>query len=1154
MARALVIAALFFMASNICTGQSTTQSIQGLVTDSSGAAASGARVTATEVATGVVRSVLTNETGNYTLALLPVGNYELKVELAGFKSEVVTNIRVETAAQVRQDFSLQIGNLTETVQVSASAVLLTTENATVGGVIENKRIVELPLNGRNMQNLAVLVPGVQFGLRTGLADGSGGFPIPGQGFAVSANGQRETFQVVSLDGVDAKDPRVHTANFVPSIEALEEFKIQTNAYSAEYGFGGGAQVTITMKSGANKLHGTFFEFLRNDAMDAENYFLNFELAPGATRANKNKLRRNQFGLVVSGPVWRNKTFWAFNWESRRERVGQVQTASFPLDAFRTGDFSQLLTGTINPKTGRLFRQPIVIYDPMTGEPFPNNTLPRSRLHPGALNVLDKYVPRASFVQADPLDFTARGSINQPINANTYFGRVDHYFSDKDRVFARLALDRSGLTENFINPNLPVFRNQQVTNLATQWVHTFSQSMINEVRVGFNITNDLTSNPRTDDASFDMDSLGIGQFRIFSDGARKLTPREHGIPSISGLPFTLQERTSGNGYDQMDTIQAGDHLSWIRGKHNMRFGAEVYRASMERGAANLEEGRLSFSGNETGYALASFLLGYPNSSESPEGLPLTFPRATRFGAYVQDDWKVTSRLTVNLGLRFDYVGVPSDSQGLWRTLDFPGDGGGVEGRGKGYTTPNGSVIPTIFPGEVNEHGAVKLFQQRARFFMPRIGIAYRPWDKWVFRAGAGWFDNINHLNTWTIFNLMPPKSGSLQFTSVTDIARNVDVTGADGQSYPIPIRTFRPGSPVVTLNDPFFTRTAVSANVRAINLNYLPPDTFDSDVWKWSFDIQRELPANIVATVGYTGTKGTHVGNSIGNFNQAPPSPNTNIQARRPYQQFYDPATPQLGVQALGNIRYIDSYGESFYHGLQAKLDKRFSKGVTMGIAYTLSKTHGDGEAGGQEGVSFQDPLNRQASRGRFRFDQRHNFVTHFVWELPGRNLPGMLKHVLGGWQTNGILSIRSGFPFTVTQGGDLNTSGPVRPDRIADGRIDNPTRQLWFDPQAFRRVTCNIPSRPDLCRYGTSGYNILDSPGQRNLDFSMYKNFQVREQLRLQFRAEAFNVTNTPYFGEPNGIGFSGQATVVPDGPRMGEIRSVRTPMRIMQLGLKLQF
>jgi hypothetical protein len=356
------------MGALLCAGimaQSTTQSVQGLVTDTSGAVVSGAVVTLTNEATGVSNTVQTNTTGNYTFPLVPVGTYSMRVEMPGFKTEVTRGLRVETAAQVRQNFLLQVGQVTETVEVSATAAVLQTENATVGGVIENKRIIELPLNGRNVVSLAVLVPGVQFGSRTGMADGLGGFPIPGQGFSVSANGQRETHQVVSLDGVDAKDPRIHITNFVPSVEALEEFKIQTNAYSAEYGFGGGAQVTMTMKSGTNGLHGTLFEFLRNDKFDAEHYFLNFERPAGEPRAPKDRLRRNQFGLVLSGPLIRNKTFWAFNWESRRERVETVETAFFPHDEFRQGDFSELLRGTINPATDRLFRNPIVIYDPFT---------------------------------------------------------------------------------------------------------------------------------------------------------------------------------------------------------------------------------------------------------------------------------------------------------------------------------------------------------------------------------------------------------------------------------------------------------------------------------------------------------------------------------------------------------------------------------------------------------------------------------------------------------------------------------------------------------------------------------------------------------------------------------------------------------------------
>jgi hypothetical protein len=1154
------ILAVFFCALTLWA-QSTTQSVLGLVKDSSGAVIPNATVTLTNTGTNVSQTATTNETGNYTFPLVQVGDYELKVEAQGFKAGVVRGLRVETAAQVRHDFSLDVGNVAESIEVSADAVLLTTENATTGAVIENRRIVELPLNGRNMQSLAVLVPGVQYGIRTGTGDGSGGFPIPGQAFAVIANGVRETHQVVSLDGVDAKDPRVHTTNFVPSIEALEEFKIQTNAYSAEYGFGGGAQVTITMKSGTNNLHGTFFDFLRNDVFDAENYFLNFEIAPGATRLKKNTLRQNQFGFVLSGPVvlpklynGRNKTFWAFNYESRRTREGQLQTQNFPIDAFRNGNFSQLQNGYI---ANNRFVSPVIIYDPDNGQPFANNTIPASRIHPGALNVLKTYVPQAQFVQADPLDFTARATVPFPTDVNTYFARVDHHFSASDRVFARLAWDRSNLTRNHINPNLPVFVNSKVTNLATQWIHTFGPTMILETRFGFNITDDLTSNPRTDNESFDMDALGVGLFRIPGDNNRKLTPREHGIPNFSGLPFTLQELTNGNGYDNMDTVQPSSHLTWIKGRHTFKMGGELYRISMERGAANLEEGILGFSNQTCGYAFACFLLGRPNTTQTPEGIPLTFPRANRWGAYINDDFKVSPRLTLNLGLRVDYNGWGRDAKGLWRTFDIPGVGTDlVEGRGLGYTKSNGQVIPTIFPGRVDESGAVKLARQQLKFFMPRVGFAFRPTEKWVLRAGAGWFDNIQHLNTFTIFNLMPPKAGSQVYQTAYVAGQTVPVNAVNGQT--VNVQTFRyaPTSAVLTLDDPFLTRATGAAVVRPIDVVYLPPDYKDGQVWKWSFDVQRELPAAMALTVGYAGSKGANVGNSVINWNDPVAPVAVFQQSLRPYPEFFDPAKPELGVQSTGRIRYIDSFGESFYHGLQFKLDKRTSRGLTFGIAYTYSKSHGDGEAGGQEGASLQNPRDRRGSRGLFSFDQTHRTVANFVWELPGREMKGVAGTLIGGWQVNGILTIASGFPFTVTQGGgDLGLpNGSVRPDVVGDAELDSPTRKLWFNPQAYQRVTCQIPSRPDLCHFGSAGYSQLRSPGQRNVDFSMYKNFPIKEKYNVQFRWEAFNATNTPWFGAPGGISFSNANQITPNGTRDGEIRSIRTPMRRMQFALKFRF
>jgi hypothetical protein len=437
----------------------------------------------------------------------------------------------------------------------------------------------------------------------------------------------------------------------------------------------------------------------------------------------------------------------------------------------------------------------------------------------------------------------------------------------------------------------------------------------------------------------------------------------------------------------------------------------------------------------------------------------------------------------------------------------------------------------------------LWESDPGVFQPRIGIAFRPRDKWVLRTGAGYFSSVQHMNNYTILNLMPPLSGSDTFNAVTVAAQTLTVEGITQQT-----RRFAEGSPILTLDEPF--PSTLLGRARRTNLLMIAPDHKQLTTVQWSFDVQRELPFQTALTVGYVGSKSTHVANSIGNFNSPDPSPNTNIDARRPYQRFFDDT-----VKDLGAVRFLDSYANGFYHGLQVTLEKRYSRGLSYGMAYTYSKAHGEGEAGGNEGATWQDPRNRRAARGRYAYDMRQNFVFHYVWELPwAKNLKGVGGHILSGWQTNGILSLRTGFPFTITQGGDLNTGGPVLPDRIADGRLGDGqrSRARWYDPMAFTRVTCNIPARQDLCRYGSAGNAIMESPGQKNLDFSLFKNFALQEKLNLQFRSEFFNATNTPYFGTPNGIGFVGLTQLTPNGQRMGEIRSIRSSMRIIQFGLKL--
>ncbi len=1125
----------------VMRAQTTSSEILGLVSDTTGAVIPGAKVTITRTATGEVRSALSSQAGDYSFPAVPIGDYTVSVEATGFKVATITGVHVETQQKSRVDVKLELGQITERVQVSAEAVALKTDDATVGQVIEHKRITDLPLNGRNMQMLAAMVAGVQIGIRSGGESDptKGGFPIPGASMSIIANGQREINSNILLDGVDAKEPRTHVTVFTPSIDAVEEFKVQTGTYSAEFGQGSGAQVQISMKSGTNDFHGTGFEFLRNDKLDAESYFLNFERAPGVARLPKDRLRQNQFGAVLSGPLLlphiyngKNKTFWSFDYEGRRYTQEAVQTAWFPDQNFRNGDFSELLYPNTNPATGKPFRAPILIYDPLTGIPFANNIMPKTRLSPVAQGLL-KFLPDPQFQQADILDFTNRGAIPNTITQNQYYARVDHNFRESDRVYGRIALDRSDWNQQYINSNFPYSLSSRADNLASQWVHTFSPTLLNEFRFGFNIADDDTFNPRSN-TNFDLASVGLGYFRVYTDNDRKFTPREAGIP---GIGFTIGDRDGGNGWDRLANYQWSDSLTWVRNKHTFKAGLEFRYIRITRAAANIPRGSLAFSSLETGLDFASFMAGYPNSASTGEGFPLTLPQNKRYGAFALDEWKVNSRLTINYGLRWDYYGVPVDEGGYWRTLSFA----------QSTNVAPYDTIPTVIPpGRPSSAGAIPLWTYGAGSFQPRVGIAFRPTNRWVIRTGAGYYSSVQHMNNYTILNLMPPLSGSDTFNSVTDVYQTLSVPFGN-QTVSYPTRKFRDGSPILTLENPF----AGVARSRRTNLLMIAPDHLQMTDWQWSFDVQRELPFNSVLTVAYVGSKSTHLANSIGNFNSPDPSQDTNIDARRPYQWFSDTGV----VKSLGAVRFLDSYANGSYQSLQVTAEKRYERGLTYGLAYTYSKSLGEGEAGGNEGINIQNPRDRAAIRGRYSYDMTHNFVAHYVWELPFfKNLHGVAGGVLSGWQTNGIITLHTGFPFTVTQGGDLNTGGVVFPDRIADGRLSDPTRALWFDPSAFRRVSCNIPSRPDLCHYGNSGIGILTAPGQRNLDFSLFKNFRIQERTSLQFRSEFFNATNTPYFGQPNGISFVGNDTTVPNGPRMGEVRSIRSPMRIIQFGLKLYF
>ena len=874
--------------------------------------------------------------------------------------------------KARVNFLLAIGQASEHVEVTAEAALLKTDESTLGQVVSEKTIQEMPLNGRNIAGLAVLQPGVQFGGRMGFDGVSGtaiGVPVPGIGISLSANGQRDTNQHATLDGVVATEPRINTVPFTPSIEAIQEFRVLSGSYSAEYGTNSGAQVVIVTKSGTNSFHGTAYEFLRNDKLDAENYFTNYFNAPGAARRAKDGLRQNQFGGVFSGPViipkvynGKDKTFFMFDYERRiKKEPGQVGTGNVPTDAFRTGDLSALLNrrdaaGNVLPA--------VQIVDPLTGTPFANNQIPANRISPAAKSLM-AFIPTAQRINPDPLNgVNYIGVGGRSTDDEQRYVRIDHNFSERDKIFGRYAFDDISYDIAYGDtPYLKYFVARRNQNVASSWIHIFSHNLINEFRYGYmrSVDNTLNSRSNTD---FTLDSLGLGNFRVVNDSNRAFTKRETGLPVFNISNFAgsvgafLGDRDGGNGFDFNQTHQFSDNLTLSMGAHNFKFGFDLQRVALFRGAANVARGDMTFDDTVARNSWASFLLGYPSLTNTPEGLPLTDSRQNRFGLYFQDDWKATRRLTVNLGLRYEYNSAAVDIDGLWRSLSFKQSVNGV---------------PTMIP---NIRTPYAFYNPEKKNFAPRIGLAYRVTDKWVMRSGFGIYYNVQQLNNYTILNLNPPLSGSSAFTQT---ATNGMLTN-----------TANP----LSFTNPF----GVVNTTSPIGANTLNPDNWQPRVAQWSFDIQRQLPWNMAMTVGYVGSKGSHIDNTVEINNPDPglSSLPTTPQSRRPWPFIIDGVGGP--VRGLTRIRWLDSGANSWYHGLQVNADKRFSNGVQFGVAYTFSKSMGEGY-GRNEGFggivnTYQNPRNRAAEKSPYAFDVGHNFVSNFLYELPGPR-SGVLKSIVG---------------------------------------------------------------------------------------------------------------------------------------------------------------
>jgi outer membrane receptor protein involved in Fe transport len=1015
----------FFVVTIGVYAQTLDTGILGTITDPSGAVVANATVSINQTATGVKRTTSSAADGKYEVRYLIPGEYSVEVQASGFRTARASSIVIQINQQARLDFSLQVGDVQQALEVNTTAPLLQTENATLGEVVAQERIVNLPLNGRTFTQLAALTPGVRISEANLFSTSTGGSRIV-------ANGARDAWEQVNLDGITMVNNRSNYINLYPSIEAVQEFKVQSGNYSAEYGGNAGPNVNVQLRSGTNQLHGTLFEFLRNDHLDARSYFRP-EPFP------KDMLRRNQFGVVASGPIRRDRTFFMVDYEAARSSKESASTNIVFTPAQRQGDFSAF--------TG-------VIRDPLGNQPFPNNVIPQTRLNPVSVNLINTYTP---------LPNTA-GSVNYSgvtvgkLTMDQGLTRLDHYFSDRDQMFFHYVYSRRDFPNIDLNPAFRYDATFPNTSLAVQHVHTFSPQLLNEARFGWIRGNVSKLSPRTN-SDFTIESLGIQGLKVGGPDGRPLRRDEQGFPVINIDGFLgMGDSQASSNLDNSRTYQFVDNVSLIRGPHALKFGGDVRRLMDDATTNNWPFSNITFTGDISGYSAAAYMLGYPRTTLTPEGVPISKVRQWRYAFYVQDDWKATSNLTLNLGLRWDIPGQPHEVNAVSRTLRFDLD-------------PKGPVLWPD-PGKTAD-----LYLPEHRDIAPRIGFAYRMPHRTVLRGGYGIFYSVAQFDNMNILQLNPPAGGSLTVINpATDPLATIQ--------NPVP-REIYPTTPI-------------------FNVVSVPPDRKRRNAYVQNFNLQlsRELTSNDVLEAGWVASKGTHVDTSLNNFNQ--PEPGTgDIQSRRPYQGY-------------ARIRMIAPDTNTIYHSLQSRYEHRFSKGLSLSAAYTWSHLIDDaGQTINAGGCTCQNPRFRgKSERASSVLDQRHRLVVSYVWDLPlAKSLKGAAGAVAGGWSAGGIVTLSSGFPFNVVQSGDTWNADALwpRPNAVPgqSATISNPTATRWFNTDAFTRSTT----------YGTAPRDPVVGPGLHTFDLVASKTFKMpyRENHQFLFRAEFFNAFNTPQFANPGG-------------------------------------
>jgi hypothetical protein len=1087
--------------------QVTTGTIVGTVKDSAGAVVPGATVTITETGKQTSSAYTTDSTGSYAAPFLIPGTYELEVSMQGFRKYVRRGVVLQVNQRARVDLTLELGTFAETTEVTALAPLTRSDSAEMGEVIEERAVRELPLNGRNFATLVYLAPGVTAGqINENLSGASTFNPRGASNF--NALGSQANANAWLIDGIDNNEYTFNTVIVSPSVESVREFKVLTGTFSAEFGRGAGV-VSVSTKSGSNEFHGTAFEYLRNEVFDARNFFAR---AP----APKPPLDRHQYGASLSGPIIRNSTFFFVDYAGVRETRGLTFVNTVPTEKTRRGDFSDYRT-----PAGAL----IPIYDPLTTrpnpngpglirDPFPGNIIPSNRLNQVGLNVASIYPMPNGPGNFDNYTSTA----NREVTDHAVTARLDHKAGQRDSFFVRYSYDNYKLdapqgqascclpTPDFasrfdLGPFVAGIQNTRLTThgAAFNWSHIFGPTVVNELRLGF-----AKTNPETRQSDFGhkaAESLGIQGINVteFTSGLPNLNIQD--VTGISGGPAFLPVNPKQTHY------QVEDSLAFVRGRHSLKTGYRFILRQPSPFTNTDTRSSISINRNLTnnpatntqGSGVATLLLGYTTGGARGFLLEPYDMTNTEHSLFVQDDWKVSSRLTANVGLRYEVYGADTEKDD--RLVNFDPVG-----------------LRLIYAGE---DGASRSVDKKTRHNLaPRLGLA---WDisgdaKNILRGGYGISYYPLAQSASNLLGQQVPYTISQNYT--------VETNPSDFSRVPLLSNPFPPIAQV----KPRTTAELNAANPRVLG-HAFENETPSMQTWQVSYE--RQLTQTLMAEVAYVGSKGTHLVVCY-NPNEVQPGPGSQASRRL--------------LQPLSNVSAIvqcDPRNKSNYNSLQGKLLKRFSGGLQFLASYTFGKSldYGASAASGGGAVGSGQTVTRMDLwRGPSGFDVKHRFVLSYVWDLPfGREhrwaSGGVGNAVLGDWQFSGIVTLATGRPFTVFLNTGVNNGAPSWPNRIGDGKLDNPGPDLWFDIADF------VAPPPNT--YGDSGRGILYAPGTKTLDVSLAKRIPIRQRLNLQLRADAFNLLNTPQFGFPNqNIG----------APTAGRITTTVGDNRQMQFAAKVDW